>query len=255
MMLQTIKVKDVTIGQGMPKICVPLVGKTIEELQNEALNLSTLKIDLVEWRVDFFEQMGELERVKEALSEIRDILKDTPLIFTCRSAKEGGEKDITSKYYVEMNKAILETEQVDIIDVELFQDADDVKELIHVAHSHRLTVIVSNHDFKKTPTKGDILSRLRKAQSLGADLPKIAVMPNEIKDVITLLDATNEMKEKYADRPFITMSMAGKGVISRLSGEIFGSAITFGTITKASAPGQVNIEELRSVLELIHANL
>jgi 3-dehydroquinate dehydratase I len=144
---------------------------------------------------------------------------------------------------------------VDIIDVELFNDENEVKTIIEKAHAKNVFVIVSNHDFHKTPSKEEIVSRLRKAQELGGDLPKIAVMPTSTADVLILLDATNTMNEKYADRPFITMSMAGKGVISRLAGEVFGSALTFGAAKKASAPGQVAVKELRSVLNLLHASL
>ena len=64
-------------------------------------------------------------------------------------------------------------------------------------------------------------------QELGADIPKIAVMPQCKKDVLTLLEATREMAEEHADRPIITMSMAGTGLISRLCGEVFGSATYF----------------------------
>ncbi len=80
-------------------------------------------------------------------------------------------------------------------------------------------------------------------------------MPNCPKDVITLLDATRIMKEKYAKRPIITMSMAGKGVISRLSGELFGSDMTFGSAKNISAPGQIPIRELRKIINLLHNNL
>ena len=88
-------------------------------------------------------------------------------------------------------------------------------------------------------------------QELGADIPKIAVMPGNKKDVLTLLSATREMAEEYADRPIITMSMSGNGVISRLSGEIFGSAMTF-ALKKASAPEQMRVEDLRQVLQILH---
>ena len=77
-------------------------------------------------------------------------------------------------------------------------------------------------------------------------------MPGNKKDVLTLLSATREMAEEYADRPIITMSMSGNGVISRLSGEIFGSAMTFGAAKKASAPGQMGVEDLRQVLQILH---
>ena len=92
-------------------------------------------------------------------------------------------------------------------------------------------------------------------QDLGADIPKIAVMPQNKKDVLTLLAATEEMASEYADRPIITMSMAGTGLISRLCGEVFGSALTFGAVGKASAPGQMNASDLREILTLIDKSI
>lgn len=254
-MPKTITVRDLTIGEGIPKICVPIVGETIAQLKEEADFLKNLDLDLVEWRVDLFDQVETIEKVKEALIELRSILPNTPLIFTFRSHKEGGNKEITTSFYFELNRTIAETGLVDIIDVELFNDENEIKKLIEDAHVKNVFVIISNHDFEKTPAKDEIVTRLRKAQELGGDIPKIAVMPISPADVLTLLDATNTMKEQYADRPFITMSMAGKGVISRLAGEVFGSALTFGSAKKASAPGQIAVKELRSVLTLPHESL
>lgn len=253
--MKTVQVKNLIIGEGIPKICVPIVGETIEKIVEEATYLKTLDADVVEWRVDFFEQVEDLNKVKEALKELRQVLPETPLLFTFRSLKEGGEKEISTAYYVELNRSIAETSQVDMIDVELFNEEKDVKELVKAAHDHYVYVVMSNHDFDKTPEKNEIVSRLRKMQEMGADLPKIAVMPNSTKDVLTLLDATREMNEEYADCPIITMSMAGTGVISRLAGEIFGSAITFGAAKKASAPGQVPVAELKQTLELLHKSI
>ena len=127
--------------------------------------------------------------------------------------------------------------------------------IIARAHDAGVKVIASNHDFFKTPEKDEIVRRLRKMQELGADIPKIAVMPTCRQDVLTLLGATLEMQEHYADRPIITMSMAGTGVVSRLTGESFGSVLTFGAASKASAPGQIGVEQLKQVLDIIHSSL
>ncbi|MFD1851708.1 type I 3-dehydroquinate dehydratase [Oceanobacillus bengalensis] len=254
-MMETIKVRGITIGEGMPKVCIPMIGHTIEHLKEEATLLKTLDFDVVEWRVDFFEHVEEIAKVKEALQEIRGILPHAPLIFTFRSAKEGGEKSIRTSDYIELNSEIIKTKAVDIIDVELFNEEKHIRELIDRAHENNVFVIISNHDFDKTPAKGEIISRLRKAQELGGDIPKIAVMPTNTKDVLILLDATREMKELYADRPIITMSMSGKGVISRIACEVFGSALTFGAAKHASAPGQVAVADLRNTLNLLHNNL
>ena len=254
-MKKTVTVRGITLGKGAPKICVPMVGSTIDQLKEEAIYLKSLDLDIVEWRVDFFCHVEQIEKVKEALSAIRGILTETPLLFTFRSAKEGGEKEVSNSFYFELNKVIAETGLVDIVDVELFNDENEVKALIEAAHAQNVYTIISNHDFHSTPTKEEIISRLLRAQELGGDLPKIAVMPTSTADVLTLLDATNTMNELYADRPIITMSMAGKGVISRLAGELFGSALTFGAAKKASAPGQVAVKELRSVLNLLHTSI
>lgn len=253
-MKKTVTVKGITLGEGPPKICVPIVGETMEQLKEEATLLEQFELDVVEWRVDFYEHVEDLEKVKEVLSVIRGILSEVPLIFTFRSANEGGEKEVSTAYYFELNKEIAKTGLIEIVDVELFNEEENVKALIEAAHAKNVYVIISNHDFDKTPAKEEIITRLRKAQELGGDLPKIAVMPNSTADVITLLDATNTMNELYADRPVISMSMAGKGVISRLAGEVFGSALTFGAAKKASAPGQIPVSELKYVLNLIHDN-
>ena len=79
-------------------------------------------------------------------------------------------------------------------------------------------------------------------------------MPQSRKDVLTLLSATEEM-DRRTTRPLITMSMGPVGMISRLCGEVFGSALTFGSVGKASAPGQVNANDLAGVLKLIHESM
>ncbi|MBC1935687.1 type I 3-dehydroquinate dehydratase [Listeria grandensis] len=253
--MKSVLVRDIVIGEGAPSICVPLVGKTAVQLVEEARMLMGIDLDIVEWRVDFYEDVADIEKVKETLHAIRGILNNIPLIFTFRSAKEGGELAFPVASYVELNRAIAATGMVDIVDVELFTGDEEVAQLVEAVHQAGAKVIMSNHDFDNTPSEDEIVARLVKMQDYDADLPKMAVMPQSAADVLTLLSATNTMREKYADRPIITMSMAGTGVISRLAGEIFGSALTFGAAKKVSAPGQVPVGELRQVLTLLHKSL
>lgn len=250
--MKTIQIRNVTIGEGRPKICVPIVGETMADILREAENLSDLPVDVVEWRADWFQNVFDTEKVLLAAKTLRSALGETPLLFTFRTAKEGGEKAISPEDYLALNLAVAASGFVDLIDVELFSGDELVKELIREAHSHGIKVIASNHDFHKTPSKEELIHRLRLMQDFDADLPKIAVMPTCRQDVFTLLSATLEMAESYADRPIITMSMSGTGVISRLTGEFFGSALTFGAAAKASAPGQIPVSELETVLSVIH---
>ena len=199
--------------------------------------------------------MFDFDKVEDVLKDLRPALGDTPILFTFRTSKEGGEKAIDTDAYAKLNIQAAQTGMVDLIDVEVFTGDDIVKEIIEGAHANGVKVVASNHDFDKTPDKDDIVGRLRKMQELGADIPKIAVMPRNKKDVLTLLSATEEMATDYADRPIITMSMAGTGLISRLCGEVFGSSCTFGAVGKVSAPGQMNAVDLDTVLNLIHNGL
>ena len=253
--MKPVVVRNVAIGEAIPKICVPIVGKTIDEILNQAKHICEIGADVVEWRVDWFEEVNNYESVENAAKQLRDILGETPILFTFRTAKEGGERAIEPDEYVELNEKIAKSGYVDLVDVEAFTGDEVVKDIIEGAHAHGVKVVASNHDFDKTPAKSDIIYRLRKMQELGADIPKIAVMPQNKKDVLTLLAATEEMVNNYADRPIITMSMAATGVISRVCGEVFGSALTFGAVGKASAPGQMGAGELKEMLTTLHASL
>ena len=250
--MNTIKVRDIEIGAGAPKIIGPIVGVTKEDILNEAKTFDSIPVDVVEWRVDWFEHVFEFDKVEDVLKDLRNVLGNIPLLLTFRTKKEGGEKAIDTKDYKELNLRAAKTGYVDFIDVEIFTGDDVVREIIDGAHAAGVRVIASNHDFFKTPAKSDIIYRLRKMQDMGADIPKIAVMPQSKRDVLTLLCATEEMVTDYADRPIITMSMAGIGVISRLCGEVFGSSMTFGAAKKASAPGQMGVNDLNTVLDLLH---
>ena len=253
--MNTVKVRNIEIGAGIPKICVPIVGVTREEILAAAETIKSTKADVVEWRVDWYEDIFDFAKTEETMKALREVLGETPILFTFRTSKEGGEKSIETETYVELNQNAAKTGLVDLVDVEAFTGDDAVKAVVETAHANGVKVIASNHDFHKTPAKDEIVSRLRKMQELGADIPKIAVMPQNKKDVLTLLSATEEMVTDYADRPIITMSMAGTGVISRLCGEVFGSSMTFGAAKKASAPGQMGVEDLSTVLGLLHKSM
>ncbi len=250
--MNPVVVRNIKIGEGIPKICVSLVGKTEEEIQLEAEMLRAVPKDLVEWRADWFDGIFESERVENILKILREQLDDVPLLFTLRTCKEGGEKEVSQEEYLELNRLAIESHLVDLVDVEMLGEAVLVKHILAMAHQNEVLVVGSNHDFDGTPSKEELVRRLCFMQEAGADILKIAVMPKSKQDVITLLAATEEMKSNYAKQPIVTVSMSEEGVLSRIAGEIFGSAITFGSLAKGSAPGQIPATELKETLGMIH---
>ena len=240
------------IGAGMPKVIVPIVAKDAAGIEAKGKELTAYTMDVVEWRVDFYEDVFDIEKTVETGKKLRAALGDTPILFTFRTKKEGGEKEIDMDTYTALNKAMAESGYVDAIDVEIFSGDDVVKTNIDNIHAAGKVVVGSNHDFFKTPDKDDLICRLKKMQDMGADIPKIAVMPQSIADVLTLQAATDEFAHEIADRPIITMSMGPKGVITRIAGELFGSSMTFGAVGQVSAPGQIPVEKLQAAMAILH---
>ena len=232
--MNPVVIRNVKIGEGMPKICVPIVGVTEKEIVETARQIHDTPADLVEWRVDWFEGAFETQRVKLVLLQIRAILGDVPILFTFRTKKEGGEKSITPEAYRNLLSEIAMTRWVDIIDVEVFCEGGAV-ELIAGIRSLGVKVIGSNHIMTETPDKAEMVRRLRYMKDVGVDIPKLAVMPQCKEDVSLLLEVTREIHEEFADRPIVTISMGEIGTVSRVSGEKFGSAMTFGAFQKTSA--------------------
>lgn len=175
------------------------------DIIEEAKRYQKEAIDIVEWRADIFEEVENHAAVLEVLNDLVNVLKGIPLIFTFRSHQEG-EKELSKEAYVSLNQFVIQTGLADFVDVELYQGEDTVKHLTSIAHLQHTYVIISNHDFQKTPPKSEIINRLKRADELGGDVLKIAVMPNKTEDVLELLTATNEMK-KHTKKPMITMAM------------------------------------------------
>ena len=147
---------------------------------------------------------------------------------------------------------ILDTDCADLLDIEFFTAGADLPALVEQAHSAGVAVVCSSHDFAKTPPRAELVRRMVAMQQAGADLPKLAVMPQSRTDVLELLAATAEMADLHPETPVITMSMGTLGAVSRLAGETFGSAMTFANPGQASAPGQVSLDIVNEVLDALH---
>ncbi len=253
--MNTVWLRKVEIGTGKPKVIVPIVAAAAEDILEKAHQLRNVAVDVVEWRVDFFESADDVAAVLDTLSRLRDALGEIPILVTFRTKKEGGEREISMEAYTALNKAVAQSGLADAIDVEVFFGDSVVRENIANIHAAGVAVIGSNHEFGFTPSKEEMVARLCKQQELGCDILKIAVMPNSKQDVLMLLNATEEMYRTYARQPLVTMSMGKHGVLSRLCGEVFGSSMTFGAMGQVSAPGQIPVEQLNSMLEMIHQSM
>ncbi|MDD3227221.1 MAG: type I 3-dehydroquinate dehydratase [Tissierellia bacterium] len=246
--MKNIRIKDINLN-GMPKICVPVTGVTENEILGEFNKLKNTPLDLVELRADYFEFVKDQTKVTDLLEKIRK-LYDKPLLFTLRTKKEGGVSYINTDYYFKLNKNVIESKLVELIDIEFFSQAEGVDSIVDLARKNMVVTILSNHDFLKTPPEEEIISRVNKMMDCG-DIAKIAVMPNSEEDVLTLLSAALKLK-KEKKGPFIAISMGPLGIISRISCELIGSCMTYASHKDKSAPGQIDAKLIKEIIKIMH---
>lgn len=249
-----LQVGALRIGEGAPRTIVPITGATAElALQQAAAIAASPSTDVAEWRIDYLDIATDGKALVALGKRIARALQGKPMIVTFRTQAEGGSKPISDADYAALYSTLLRGEFAQLIDVEMFRDPAQVAALVAQAHKAGVKVVMSSHDFHATPAREEIVARLLRQEALGADVLKIAVMPQDAGDVLTLLQATWDVRQR-SSKPLLTMSMGGTGVVSRLAGETFGQALTFGMIGTPSAPGQVEVDQLQSVLQVIHAS-
>lgn len=243
----SLQVKELVIGEGLPKICVPITGLTKEAILDQGRRIAAAGPDLVEWRGDFYEEIQTAGKAEEMLEALSDILGEIPILFTFRTAGEGGNREISTEEYRGLNLAVADQNLAALIDVEVYKEGLEPEELIEEVHQRGGMVVASNHHFDQTPYLMEMIEILTDMEEMNADILKLAVMPKAPEDVLNLLQATRRVSA-VTPRPVVTMSMGKLGVVSRISGGTFGSAITFATVGEISAPGQIPLEEMRKIL-------
>jgi 3-dehydroquinate dehydratase-1 len=242
-------------GARFPAICAPLVGRTREVLLAEAAAVAAKQPDLIEWRVDFYEGIADAHGVAELAGRIKQACQGLPVLFTCRWSREGGEKiSLSQAEVMDLHRAVCESGHVDFIDFEMGNEPDQVGRLREVSRANATQLILSFHDFQRTPGIEELNQRFAQAEQLGADVAKVAVMPRDMQDVLVLLGATLQSSQKLRI-PLVSMSMAGPGAVTRLCGGAFGSALSFAIGQSASAPGQMPIEDLAAGLAIVRKAL
>jgi 3-dehydroquinate dehydratase-1 len=239
------------LGGETPLICTPLVGRSRERILAEAASVVAKKPDIIEWRVDFFEEIGDIAAILAVARALRGAAGELPIIFTRRSIKEGGEPiKVGDEEIVRLYDAVAASRLVDFIDFEMGNDPEHVRRVRESSRAHETRLILSYHNFASTPDREFMVGRFLEAERLGADVAKVAVMPRERMDVLSLLAATAEADAK-AGIPLISMAMGPLGSVTRMIGGVFGSSLSFAVGEAASAPGQIPIADLHTVYDII----
>ena len=235
----------------LPLVCAPLVARTPDAILAELAMVLQQSPDVIEWRVDHFAHIGDAVAVVELARRIKAAATGTPMIFTRRSLREGGAPTaLDDEQAIALYEAVCAARCAEYVDWELSNGSASVARVRDAARANGLALIASYHNFRSTPERSVLTETFAQAAREGADVAKVAVMPSDARDVLTLLDATWQASRSLAI-PLISMSMGPLGALSRIAGFMYGSALTFGVGAAPSAPGQLAIDELRVALGIL----
>lgn len=234
------------------KVIVPLTAPTATELGTLAAEAAPAA-DILEVRLDALADLNPATAA-EALAAVRKAAPQRAVLATVRTAREGGPADLTPDAYGTLLTGLCEAAPggFDLLDVE-FSVADPWRStLLDAAHKAGAKVVCSCHDFARTPATGAMVDLLVSMANAGADIAKLAVMPQSLADGARLLQATAEAAARRPETPLITMAMGAAGAVTRLCGGAFGVCASFGAVGgAASAPGQPDARHLRAAVQAV----
>ena len=271
---------------GLPAVAVSLTGPSLAQARSQARSAVDAGADVLELRVDLLEETGALAtpdpldavtaaaQVLECLRGLGEVIAadgadagaGAPLLVTCRTAAEGGRARLDDAVYAALLHSVLDgladwapERRPAAIDVEVQRGC--LPQICAQAHALDIDVVASFHDFEATLADQVLEEVLARMAREGADLAKIAVWPASADDVARLLGVCARATAGAGTGlgvPVAAMSMGALGAVSRVA-PAFGSALTFAVVpdeqgqARASAPGQLPIQDVRRCLELLQA--
>lgn len=247
-----LKAGSCVLGGPVPLICVPLMGSDDASVDAEVKTLPVSRPDIIELRVDAWDCVDDPARSLDRLRRIRAAIGDLPVILTCRGHWEGGVKAVDDAAKFALYEGAVAERLVQFVDVELVYGREVIGGLRARMEGTGMALIVSAHDFVKTPPREELWRLLQAQVEAGAQVVKLAAMPQREEDVLILMEVSLAFRRAFPGMPIITMSMGVMGAVSRVAGGRFGSDLTFAVGSVASAPGQMPIAVLRESFPVLY---
>ena len=244
--LRCARIGGVVLGEGRVKVLSSLMPTQAEELRVLAQRYRALGADVFEWRADHQNDLT-VQNVVRAAQGLEGICPQS-LLFTIRTAHEGGLFAGDDALYAELIETALTQTAVKAVDIEVERSV--AARLVQAAHEASKPAVMSYHDFSGTPNQGEVLARFARMHAMGGDVLKMAVMPQSEEDVLDFMSTVLRARRLF-DVPILAMSMGALGRASRVCGTLFGSCATFAILEEASAPGQMAVGDVRRILHLL----
>ena len=218
------------------KTCVSIAEQTPSKTK-KILKIALSKSDFVEIRLDFL----KIEQIPETLEMIRKDL--SRVVCTLRPKNEGGKFVGNEKERIAIIKLIAEYNPF-MLDIE-FNTLKKNSSLTKYLKSTKTKLLVSWHDFKKTPSSAELEKKISQMSKFSSNV-KIVSTAKSTDDSTRMLELYN----KKGKNNLISFAMGDYGRISRILCLYLGSPYTYVSLGKAIAPGQFSVDEVKKIINL-----
>lgn len=218
------------------KTCVSIAENSSNKIKNN-LKQALKKSDYAEVRFDFL----KTDDIPQTLENIKDDLKK--VVCTLRPKSEGGKFEGSEKERVAILKLISEYNPF-LLDVE-FNTIKKNKELAKYLKSTKTRLLISWHDFKKTPKFSELKNKMNQMSKFSNNV-KIVTTAKSVKDSTITLQLYSQNKKNS----LIAFAMGDNGRLSRILCLYLGSPYTYVSLGKPIAPGQFSVNEMKKIINL-----
>ncbi|AGC91161.1 type I 3-dehydroquinate dehydratase [Staphylococcus warneri] len=204
-------------------------------------------IDIIELRID---QWADITGVNQVVDELNELPFEFKVLITYRSNSQGGKGYVNEVEYQSVIQNLIDESNYDMLDIEWDdqKDKNTYLTLINKAHQKGIQVVLSHHNFNETPSLEELKFTYYKMHQFEADYLKVAVMPNDEKDVLHLLEAVKDSADAL-NQHIVGIAMSDIGLVSRTAQGVFGGTVSYGCLNEPHAPGQIHVEELKKQID------
>ncbi|WP_434311055.1 type I 3-dehydroquinate dehydratase [Hominifimenecus sp. rT4P-3] len=241
---KTVKLRNVVLGSGSLALIMPIAAKDTEEVVSLAKEFEAYDPDILEWRVDYFDEVENIPILLEAAKALRETVGDRAVMATPRHKEENGVREIKPEKKKEILLALIRSGVIDMVDVEMRYGEAYIRSLQEECQKYGVALMVSYHDLQHTPDSAEIISLLKKEVELGADVCKVSFVAETYGDNDRLGKAIAEARTAGVDAPIVSISAGPKGTLSRICGDVFGSD---GTFVSTGKTHQIHIDDVRAL--------
>lgn len=245
--MKPLKLKKLHLGMGVPKICVSITESDPLAIVAFAGQILTTSADIVEWRLDYFDEINDSEKIRETANLLHNILGDLPLIVSLRNPSEGGHQTVSDAAYQQLISQLITSHTANAVEINWSRPAPIRQQLANLARVNQVLTLGSYYSIQNTPDYDHLVQILTHLVREQTNFLKLTTMPQNDQDVLNLMSANLTVSEKI-DQPISTIALGPKGTATRIAGHTFHSVMTYADLKRSSVPGHLSVEETRQFL-------